>query len=437
MLDKREHKKILSLQVYCTMKNRGCEWKGSVEQLESHTNSCSYGDIECPSQCGQRIERRNVEEHLKQSCPLREHTCLHCNFKATYKVVTEEHQPVCTYYPVKCPNQCGVSCEREVLEDHLKICSKEKVSCRFGHVGCPATFLREEEDKHMEDVMTHLFLMATSTHKMSEELDRVTKESEQKREEFFQEKLKEQREMQEAEFKQLLKEQEMEYQKALDLKLSSVEQKLKQVIEDSERDKKALLKQLQQEKVEQEAKLQEMARNMLKEENRLAKISCHISELQYNTSNAHWLPITMSMPYFDSLKSAKKSWYSPTIYTHFGGYAFCIVVRPSGGREIGYGTHICIYFKPKPGDYDDALRWPVNVSVTLELLNQNANEGHLTTILESTLYKKSQIANPHSVSSAHKLISLEELYQNRQNTLYLKDDCIQFRISKASTTHNV
>ncbi len=54
---------------------------------------------------------------------------------------------------------CGVNCEREVMEDHMKICRPEEVECEFSSVGCDGRFIREGQDKHArQNSQKHLTL---------------------------------------------------------------------------------------------------------------------------------------------------------------------------------------------------------------------------------------------------------------------------------------
>ena len=102
---KGAQRKVLALQVHCTLKQKGCEWVGQLLQLDAHLDTnCQYVDVECPSKCDQKVQKRNLSTHLKDYCPKREYRCPHCSFKATFDVVSNVHWPECSYYPLKCPN---------------------------------------------------------------------------------------------------------------------------------------------------------------------------------------------------------------------------------------------------------------------------------------------------------------------------------------------
>jgi len=178
-------KRVNQLQVYCSLKDRGCEWQGTLEDLALHVDpdqdKCQYVDTKCPLNCQLLVPRNQVENHTKEKCVKREFFCKYCNFKATYEIVTHEHLPQCKYFPVPCPNMCGVTCEREHLEDHLRMCRLEEVRCDFEKVGCDETFHREEQDGHLrDDINKHLLktadLAVENKTRLAEGMDDLRKE---------------------------------------------------------------------------------------------------------------------------------------------------------------------------------------------------------------------------------------------------------------------
>ena len=120
-MELKNQQKIDNLQVYCTFKERECGWSGRLQHLEVHLdpdqNECQYMDISCPLHCQQLVPRNAVQQQTSQECVKREHTCQHCNYKASYEEVMDVHLPECQYVPLQCPNRCGVTCKREVMED--------------------------------------------------------------------------------------------------------------------------------------------------------------------------------------------------------------------------------------------------------------------------------------------------------------------------------
>ena len=121
----KSQKRINNLQVYCSMKERGCGWSGTLEQLDTHLDphqdNCQYVDTKCPLKCLKTIPKNNLDDHLAQHCVKRAYVCRYCSFKATYEEVVDTHLPQCKY-ALDCPNRCGATFERDFLEDHMKMC---------------------------------------------------------------------------------------------------------------------------------------------------------------------------------------------------------------------------------------------------------------------------------------------------------------------------
>ena len=168
-------KKVNQLQVYCSLKERGCDWSGTLEQLDTHLNpdqdNCQYVDTKCPLNCHMTIPKNKVEQHVVQHCAKRPYVCQHCNFKATYEEVVDKHLPECRYVPLQCPNLCGVTFERDFMEDHMKMCRLEEVECEFSGVGCDGLFRREDQEEHTrQNSQKHLTLTASLAVETKEQL---------------------------------------------------------------------------------------------------------------------------------------------------------------------------------------------------------------------------------------------------------------------------
>ena len=185
LIDRKLERKILALHVYCRVKDRGCGWKGALRELDAHLDTdCQYVDVECPNACGERPKRRNLPDHLRNSCPKRKFSCPYCQFKATYERVANEHWPQCEKYPVPCPNDCGVgTVERGWLEHHRSECPLQVVECEFSHSGCTEKTRRKDTARHMEEsTQKHLVMVSTSMMSMMrllQEKDQQIREQQQ------------------------------------------------------------------------------------------------------------------------------------------------------------------------------------------------------------------------------------------------------------------
>ena len=87
-------------------------------------------------------------------------------------------------------------------------------------------------------------------------------------------------------------------------------------------------------------------------------------------------PITMVMRGFISKKMRGLSWFSPSFYSHIGGYKMCLCVDANGAGS-GADAHMSVFVHFMRGGYDDHLVWPFRGGVTLHLVNRKADEGHV------------------------------------------------------------
>ncbi len=344
---KKYQNKVKQLQVYCNMKERGCGWSGTLDQLDSHLDpdldNCQYVDTKCPLNCPQVIPKNKVEQHVDQECTKRPHICQHCGFKATYEEVVDTHLPECKYVALQCPNMCGVSCEREVMEDHMKICRLEEVECEFKGVGCEDRFIREDQEEHARDNnLKHLTLTATLAVESKEQLQLIIQE-------------------QKIELKNLNMKQE---KRILDQekKLGEQEKKL------GEQEKK--LGEQEKNLGEQEKNLAEQKENMVLLQKELQESKLLISHL------SKFLNKKFEMQNFSKEKAKDKvsDWKSPVMYSHLFGYKFCIGIDANG---YGNGHHraIRVDIWSLQGEFDDKLKWPAEGQITIELINQRGGEN--------------------------------------------------------------
>ena len=283
------------LKVKCSMRGRGCDWLGTLGQLDAHLDpdqdNCQYVDIECPLNCLQTIPKNKLEQHVSMECVKRDSVCQYCHFKATYEVMVDTHWPVCIYFPLQCPNFCGVTCERHVMEDHMRMCRLEEVECEFSGVGCDGMFRREDQEEHTrQNNQKHLAMTATTSVKMNQKLQQKLLEQEEKLQEQ-EEKLQEQEEkLQEQEEKLLEQEEKQQEQEEklqeLEVKQQEQEEKLQEQEEKQQEQEEKLheqeeKQQEQEEKLqEQEEKLQEQEEKQLEQEEKLQEQEEKLQELE-------------------------------------------------------------------------------------------------------------------------------------------------------------
>ena len=315
LLIKGAQKKILALQVRCAMKQKGCEWVGQLEQLDAHLDTdCQYVDVECPRKCDKKVQKRNLATHLEKDCHKREFMCPYCTYKATFEIVSNVHWPECLLFPLKCPNQCGVTCERQFFDDHMQICSLEEVECEVSFAGCKEKFLRQDQDEHMKrNVERHLKLTATATLTIKQELQEKDSEMKQALKQNLEEKDQQIRELQEShkQVQQQLQEKDAKLKQELQKK-DDMNQELKKRIAESASEVTALKKQLQE------------------------------TDQKFNTLSTTCLPTYhLTMANYAELKRNSTWWESERFYTHPGGYQCYIRVQPNGLYN-GRGSHVSV-----------------------------------------------------------------------------------------------
>ena len=385
-------------------------------ELETHLDpdqdNCQYVDIKCPLNCKVAVPKIELEQHLIHECSLREYVCQHCNFKATYEEVVEKHLPMCGYVPLECPNRCGVSCDREMMEDHRKICRLEEVKCTFGDVGCTEQLKREEEEGHIRAYsQKHVVLMKEQFQQLLCELelkvqlqDEKAKNQEQKYEEqskkfqdlkqslkeqvhmvkkqnnVLQHQLREQEQKLQEKNQELqlkLQEQERElYKKNEGLKLKVKEQELKMhhILQKQEDEIGKQEKHFHDQNLklqEQEQIIKEQTRLLLEHQQRHVAMSKKWEEFQFHEGEYKKLlkqqmrKLQATVSSNDSLlrlfqvNGIRLNWNSPPTYTEAFGYKFFIRIEPSALTRFGIRTTDAIlYVVPVQGDYDDKLKWP-------------------------------------------------------------------------------
>ena len=63
------------------------------------------------------------------------------------------------------------------------------------------------------------------------------------------------------------------------------------------------------------------------------------------------------------------------MYTHVGGYKFCVGVDANGYGGIGRGSSIFVDLWALPGEFDDQLKWPARAKFMIKLINQMGGEN--------------------------------------------------------------
>ena len=133
---------------------------------------CEFVAVECMYKCGEWFQRRHIATHQNEQCKKRPYSCEFCqDYASTFEDVTEMHYPECNKYPVACPNDCGThKIERQDLESHLRDkCPLTLVDCPFNYSGCETQLPRKDMPEHVKETVTHLMLLSIKNQKLTKE----------------------------------------------------------------------------------------------------------------------------------------------------------------------------------------------------------------------------------------------------------------------------
>ena len=396
-------RKILSLRVHCSVKERGCGWCGPLEHLDAHldpdTGGCQYTDIDCPLKCQHKINKKNLEHHLAKECIKRDYVCPYCAFKAPYEIVTDIHWPKCSRYPLVCPNRCGVTCERSTMEDHLKVCQLQRMGSRSE---------RKLSQDDANEYMTSQTRLTTAS--ASAKMQREFREKLQEQERRFEER----RSAQKEEFAKLQAQRE-EMQHEFQRELQELEKKFE--------DKLLFQK-------------QRIAENMKIQAKKLQKLEAFAEstekELLWLQTWCGVVPVNFIVEDF-SKAIHDNDWSTHYMYTHRRGCKFCIGMDGTGSAGAPPGS-VAMYLCMVPGEYDDKIQWPTTAQFTLELINHFEDGGNKTSTITPTWDRPSGSCSCHFSfltvpGKDHHFISHTELPCDPiTRTHFLKNDTLHFRI---------
>jgi len=146
--------------VFCSNKEKGCQWQGEVNNITHHLeNSDSYcsSEVKCPNDCGKLLQQQYLIVHIENECVRRKAQCQYCYITGEHRFVTNEHMGQCPKLPVPCPNSCEVGIiARGDIEQHKKICPLELIQCEYG---CVEKMARKDQKIHYkEKTEEHLLL---------------------------------------------------------------------------------------------------------------------------------------------------------------------------------------------------------------------------------------------------------------------------------------
>ena len=151
-------REINSLHIYCTNKEKGCEWQGELNDINDHlgnSKGCQFEEVKCSNECGKMIQRQYLTSHVETECPRHK---VNCHDTGEHQFIEGQHKEECPKLPLPCPNKCEVgSVPREDMKAHRKECPLEMIYCEYYSVGCEDRMARKDGERHnKENLEEHL-----------------------------------------------------------------------------------------------------------------------------------------------------------------------------------------------------------------------------------------------------------------------------------------
>lgn len=388
---KKDNLKINELNVCCRERNRGCQWRGKLKDLQFHLtmeeDGCRYSPMEC-SRCHELVNRCDMVNHQENECIEREYRCMFCNYEASYDHVTRAHMPECSYCPLKCPNQCGVTCERMNMDEHLQeICPEQYLPCEYTYAGCEIKYRRKNKDDHMTEHM--------NDHKMMEQIHKQVTVVMKK-------------------FKEEMEATEKERQREICELKNEIDQLKQQLVQ---------LRQESRHHLDQHISHEE--HSIVDKDN-----SCRKSQFS-QASPSHVFALAISEPWqimVDKFterleqKDRQLLWESEVAQTPFG-FRLQLHVWPSGKKE-GEGTHMTVWLGYILSEGYIIPSFPTSITMKLELIDHQGRRELLRTenfrIEQVGKYKFNYIGtfNNNQLIS-HERLHRQKLIQNDSIVMYV------------------
>ena len=144
-------------------------------------------------------------------------------------------------------------------------------------------------------------------------------------------------------------------------------------------------------------------------------------------------PPEFTVDSFAKRKAADDMWYSPSLYSHIGGYKMCLRVYANGNGK-GAGTHVSVFVYMMKGEFDSHLQWPFKGEMQIQIVNQREGGEHLERNLDlkDAYFSRVMVGvtSTHLGLGLHTFISHTDLYKPEKGKEFLKNDTLKFRVTK-------
>ncbi|XP_069772568.1 TNF receptor-associated factor 3 isoform X2 [Narcine bancroftii] len=430
-------KEVLALQIYCRNEINGCTKQLPLGKLEAHLLECPYQEVRCARRgCTEKVQRKDLADHLNSSCTYREQACKYCKNKITIAELKKHEDFDCPAFPVLCPNKCNTFILRG--EGNNQEVKMHEVNAMAQHL----TYVLMKNE-HLENMVFELQNKLQEKCKtvdiMSAQISHLEKEQ--------------------SKFAQLASKNESRLghmQKMLASqtdKLMNIDQTSQQAYqrqEEMSRDAKTLRESVDHlySRIRQlelpgrtvgpgtgAANLTDLSNQLKRFDSllsvhdvRLADMDLRFQLLETVSYNGKliWKIRDYKRRKQEAVSGKTLSLYSQPFYTGYFGYKMCARVYLNGDG-MGKGTHLSLFFVVMRGEYDALLPWPFKQKVTLMLLDQGPANHHLNDAFKpdpnSSSFK--QPVSEMNIASGCPLFVAQPVLESGT---YIKDDTIFIKV---------
>ena len=317
--------------------------------------------------------------------------------------MTTEHVHICE---IKCPNSCGVKCKRSEMEGHKNVCPKEVVECVFSSLGCKVKYERAKKEehskknhlKHLDYAVEAIKSLQEVSQKKTEELQEMEKKYEQQNKQIEEqntrlrklEKLRldpgrvsdypsksigSKRPRPKSEHEETVKSKDRGAgsnsvkSEILSAPIKSEETRIKSEVKLPGKFRRTMSPQVKSEEEEVKPNVGSDPPCTEQEDMEVEK------PVQHKLDFSEYTLENFSM---EKAKDKPNTLEYPPIYTQDCGYKFSIGIDANGFGS-SRGKAMRVWMKSLPGEYDDQLKWPAEVSFQIELIGNNGTANWTVT----------------------------------------------------------
>lgn len=320
----KSRKEIQGLQVYCINKKQGCDWQGALKNLEGHLNfsgnskenECAYQKVACSLGCGERYERRLIEQHETENCMKRS---TEQQLQVMFKVCNDVKQEMSVL-------QGRLEQSEETVQQHT-----QEITALGQKINNDAKMAENLEDVRKRVTETQ---QLTATNKTA--IDTLEKK-----------------------VKKLSGDLEETNQRILEHINTQLTEKLKEMKTKAEAESKRLRSALRQE--------QQTSQNLQDEVTYLKKMLLPV------------LPVEFTMDNFSFYRNQNLEWHSPPFYLSEDrkSYKFSLYIH-ANGVPTANRKYMSVYALPRKV-CNDQLQWPIQ-SLKLNVILKFSEKDYTNTI---------------------------------------------------------